>query len=136
MSLSKALIDTDILSYYLKGNEQVHLMVSEYLKSHETLVFSEITYFEILAGLEYRSAHKQKAKFLKFTEKCSILKLNNLSIKMSAVKYSELRRQGIQIGTPDLLIAGQAIVNDLQLITNNLKHYAPISDLAVMNWNS
>ncbi len=134
--MHKALIDTDILSYYLKGNENVKSKVDQYLGHYSTLTFSEITYYEILAGLEYRKATKQIESFLLFAENCSVIRITEQSIKVSANKYGELRRKGIQIGTPDLLIAGQAITNELELISNNIKHYSSISGLKLGNWNS
>ena len=132
--MKKALIDTDILSYFLTGHKKVTSYFEEYLVEYETLTFSEITYFEILAGLQYKKATKQIRAFEKFVLKCTILKLTKESLKISAKVYGELRRSGIQIGTPDLLIAGLAIQNKLELITNNEKHYQSIKGLKIKNW--
>jgi len=132
--LEKALIDTDILSYFLNGDEKVTAMVQEYLVHYDKLLFSQITYFEILAGLEYKQASRQISKFELFASKCSILTLTENSLNVSAKVYGELRRKGIQIGTPDLLIAGIAIDRNLILITNNDKHYLPIDRLTLKNW--
>ena len=52
--MQETLIDTDIISYYLKGNKKVITKVIEYLKEYPTLNISSITYFEILGGLEYK----------------------------------------------------------------------------------
>jgi predicted nucleic acid-binding protein len=132
--LEKALIDTDILSYFLNGDEKVTAMVQEYLVHYNKLLFSQISYFEILAGLEYKKASRQISKFKLFASKCSILTLTENSLKVSAKVYGELRRAGIQIGTPDLLIAGIAIDRNLILITNNDKHFQPIDRLTLKNW--
>jgi len=132
--LDKALIDTDILSYFLNGEKNVTAKVQEYLVHNDKLLFSQITYFEILAGLEYKQASKQISKFELFALKCSILALTENSLKESAKIYGELRRKGIQIGTPDLLIAGIAIDRNLILITNNDGHYQPIDKLTIVNW--
>ena len=45
-----------------------------------------------------------------------------------------LIKKGNPIGTPDLLIAGIAIENNFELITNNQKHYQPIKELVTNNW--
>jgi tRNA(fMet)-specific endonuclease VapC len=132
--LDKALIDTDILSYFLNGDEKVTAKVQEYLVHYNKLLFSQITYFEILAGLEYKQASKQISKFELFASKCSILTLTENSLIVSAKVYGELRRNGIQIGTPDLLIAGIAIDRNLNLVTNNDKHYRSIDRLTLINW--
>jgi predicted nucleic acid-binding protein len=132
--LDKALIDTDILSYFLNGDKKVTANVQEYLVHYDKLLFSQITYFEILAGLEYKQASRQISKFQLFASKCSILSLSENSLNVSAKVYGELRRKGIQIGTPDLLIAGIAIDQNLILVTNNDKHYRPIERLTLIKW--
>ena len=132
--MNKAILDTDILSYFLKGDKQVLERAEIYLAEHDNLAFTEITYFEILAGLEFKQAKSQKTKFGLFSDKCLIYKLTEYSIRISAKIYGELRRSGIQMGTPDLLIAGIAIENDLILISNNIKDYRSIKDLSVETW--
>lgn len=130
------LIDTDILSFYLKGNQKVIKNFQDYLSENNSagINISEITYFEILAGLEYRNAAKQIEMFEKFILKCNVIKLSTLSIRFSAIQYGKLRRKGIIIGTPDLLIAGIALANDYILVTNNQKHFKPIDRLDTTNW--
>jgi len=134
--MKECLIDTDILSYYLKGNENVIKNVKNYLGQGDfsRLSISEISYFEILAGLEFRNASRQIHVFESFIEKCKIIKLSIPSIKISANEYGILRKKGINIGTPDLLIAGIAIENNLKLVTNNEKHFKEISKLEILNW--
>jgi predicted nucleic acid-binding protein len=118
----------------LNGDPGINEKVQEYLSMHDRLTLSDITYFEILAGLEFKEANKQIEAFELFVSKCRLLHLTSDSIRISAKIYGDLRRKGIQIGTPDLLIAGIAIEHSFQLITNNEKHYQPISQLSVDNW--
>lgn len=106
-----------------------------YLKEYAKITISEITYFEILAGLTFKQASRQIEEFERFISTCIILKLSTSSIKISAKIYSELREKGITIGTADLLISGIALVSNLTLVTNNQKHYQPISELTTSNWN-
>ena len=56
--MKETLLDTDILSYYLKGDTDVDKKVKEYLKKSPTLVISKITQYEILSGLEYKKANR------------------------------------------------------------------------------
>jgi len=133
--LNRSLIDTDILSYFLKGNNSVAGNFELYLKEYPKITISEITYFEILSGLTFKKANKQIEGFEAFVSTCEILKLSTTSLRTSANIYSELREKGITIGTADLLIAGTALANSLTLVTNNRKHYEPISELSTSNWN-
>ena len=134
--MNECLIDTDILSFYMKGDESVRSQVEEYLFAgdFDQLTISEITYYEIRAGLEHKQARKQIRQFEDFAANCKIVKLTKSSLDVSANRYGKLRRRGIEIGTPDLLIAGIAIDHDLTLVTNNLKHYRPIEGLKLANW--
>jgi tRNA(fMet)-specific endonuclease VapC len=133
--LNQSLVDTDILSYFLKGNNLVVGNLELYLKQYPKITISEITYFEILSGLTFKKANKQIHGFEAFVSTCEILKLSTSSLRMSANIYAELREKGIKIGTADLLIDGTALANGLTLVTNNQKHYEPISDLSTSNWN-
>ena len=56
--MKEAIIDTDILSYYLKGDIQVIKRLAQYLQEHPQLNISIITQFEILGGLEYKKANR------------------------------------------------------------------------------
>ena len=104
--MKESLIDTDILSYYFRNDLNVVENVQVYLQEHSKLNISIITYYEILAGLEYKKAYRKLIEFESFIKKNRIIQLSYKSIKISAIKYGELRRKGVEIGTSDLLIAG------------------------------
>lgn len=132
--MKRALIDTDVLSYFFKGDMQIIRRVRDYLNEYPGLTISIITKYEILSGLEYKNARQQIDAFEKFLENCEIVNLSDESIRISARNYGLLRRRGVTIGASDLLIAGIAIENDWQLITNNDKHFAAIDGLQIDNW--
>ncbi|MBN2891200.1 MAG: type II toxin-antitoxin system VapC family toxin [Bacteroidales bacterium] len=133
--MKKALIDTDIISYFLKDNTTVVRHVENYLNEFEVLNISIVTYYEILNGLMFKDAKKQLESFKNFAKNCNIINLSPKSVHISAEIYSNLRRTGQVISHTDVLIAGIAIVNDLTLITNNISHFSRISELNVDNWN-
>jgi len=132
--MKKALLDTDILSYFLKGDKLIEEKAEAYLKLYGKLIISTITYYEILGGLEYKEAKKQIQRFELFSQKCDILNLSFISLKHSAKVFGDLKRNGITIGTADILIAGIALEHHLQLVTNNEKHYGDIEGLELINW--
>ncbi len=51
----------------------------------------------------------------------------------SAEIYTDLRKKGKEIGHTDTLIAGIAIANNLQLVTNNTDHFEQIKNLEIDN---
>ena len=56
------------------------------------------------------------------------------SAKISAELYSDLRQSGNNVDDIDLLIAGIAIENEMNLVTNNEKHFEKIPGLKIANW--
>ena len=132
--MKETLIDTDIFSYFLKGNTDVVKQILKYLKHYPVLNISSITYYEILSGLEYKNAKEQINDFEKLMSRCKIISTDIDSIKISAKEYGKLRRKGITIGTSDLLIAGITLKNGYILATNNMKHFKHIDGLKLINW--
>ncbi|KOF03964.1 twitching motility protein PilT [Roseivirga seohaensis subsp. aquiponti] len=132
--MTECLVDTDILSFYFRGEPNVFREFTEHLKEYDQINVSIITYFEIIGGLKFKNAQKQLNDFEEFVSNNTIIHLSEESARISGGKYAELRQSGITIGTSDLLIAGIAIENDLTLVTNNEKHYAPINGLNIENW--
>lgn len=125
--MEASILDTDTLSYFLKGDEAVAKKVIQYLGEYEKILITIITYYEINSGLEYKEANKQLQRFKEFVnENCEVINLTEKSVEISSFEYGELRRNGETIGTSDLLIAGIAIEKGLTLITNNTRHYKPI----------
>lgn len=132
--MKPVLVDTDILSYFLKGNEKVFLRFQEYLRDFDHINISIITYYEIASGLTFKSAEKQLRIFEEFCSSSAIINLSKDSIKMSAEIYANQRKKGEAVDDIDILIAGIAISNDMVLITNNTKHFGKIDGLEIDNW--
>lgn len=132
--MKQVLLDTDILSEFLRGNQRVAQAMDIYLAHYNYINFSIISYYEILNGLLYKDAHKQLERFEQFASYNKIIPLTLRSVRLSAEIQADLRSKGAAIGHTDTLIAGVAIAGDLQLITNNTDHFQRVAGLDVMNW--
>ncbi len=132
--MNRALIDTDILSYYFKGDEVVIENFRNYLEDFDLIEISLITYYEIVGGLLSKNALKQLVIFERFVTENLVLPLTEESAKISAELYSSLRQNGNLIDDIDLLIAGIAIENNMTLVTNNDNHFNRIPGLKIENW--
>lgn len=132
--MTEALVDTDILSFYFKGDTKVIARFTAYLKEFDQINISIITYYEILGGLSFKKAEKQIRDFKEFVANNTIIHISEESAKLFSDIYADLRQKGITIGISDILIAGVAIENGLTLVTNNEKHYDSIQGLLVENW--
>ena len=132
--MKPALIDTDILSEFLRGTDIVVENAKTYLEIYNSINFSIITYYEILNGLLYKDARKQLNRFSDFSKLNKILPLTLSATRQAAEIYANLRRKGQPIGHTDCLIAGIALTNNLQLVTNNTDHFTRIKGLEIVNW--
>ncbi len=129
-----ALVDTDILSEFLRGTEIVVDNAKKYLENYDSINFSIITYYEILNGLLYKDARKQLKRFSDFAELNKILPLTLSATRQAAEIHANLRKKGEPIGHTDCLIAGIALTNNLHLVTNNIDHFKRIEGLEIVNW--
>ena len=127
------MLDTDILSEFLRGNPKVINRVDEHLKEYGFISLSIITYCEILNGLLYKDARRQMARFEDFVALNKVIPLTLSMAKAAALIQSDLRKKGSEIGHTDTLIAGIAIISELQLVTNNTNHFKRIKGLEITN---
>ena len=132
--MKQSIVDTDILSEFLRGNPKVIAKVDEHLKEFGFISLSIITYYEILNGLLYKDAKKQMSKFEEFVSLNKVVPLTVRTVKISAKIQADLRKKGTVIGHTDTLIAGVAMASELQLVTNNTDHFKRIKGLEIANW--
>lgn len=132
--MKPSMLDTDVLSEFLRGNSKVIAKVDEHLREFGFISLSIITYYEILNGLLYKHARKQLTKFEDFVELNKVIPLTLRTAKISATIQADLRKKGTEIGHTDTLIAGIAIASEMQLITNNTDHFKRIKGLEIANW--
>ena len=132
--MKPSMLDTDILSEFLRRNPSVVAKVDEHLRKYGAISLSIITYYEIMNGLLYKDAKKQFKRFNNFVKQNKVIPLTLRSAKKSAELFAELRKKGKEIGHTDTIIAGIAMTNKLQLITNNTNHFNRIKGLEIDNW--
>ena len=73
--MKSSMLDTDILSEFLRGNPKVIAKVDEYVNEYGFVILSIITYYEILNGLLYKDARKQLERFENFIELNKVIPL-------------------------------------------------------------
>jgi tRNA(fMet)-specific endonuclease VapC len=132
--IKPSILDTDILSEFLRGNQNVINKVDEHVNEYGFISLSIITYYEILNGLLYKDARKQLTRFEEFVELNKVVPLTLRMAKEAASIQADLRKKGLEIGHTDTLIAGIAITSSLQLVTNNTDHFNRIAGLDIANW--
>ncbi|MEM7534758.1 MAG: type II toxin-antitoxin system VapC family toxin [Chloroflexota bacterium] len=132
-----SLIDTDILSYMLKGMEPAQSQSQIYFQKHKKFTISTLTYYESLRGYKASNATRRLKTFHHFLRRVELLDVDKTILDKAAEIYAYMKPRGILPGEIDVIIGATAIVHDLWLITNNTSHYQPISDefdLKLSNW--
>ncbi len=133
--MKPALIDTNIVSMFLRGHSRVKDRFAEYVEEHGKVNFSIITVYEALSGLKHRDAKKQMTAFKALVDASEIWPLTEQSVEVSAEMYSTPRKNGQTVDDIDLLIAGIAAANGFVIVTNNRKHFDRIEEIAVEDWS-
>jgi tRNA(fMet)-specific endonuclease VapC len=132
--MKKALLDTNIIVAFLKGNPVVVEKVGQYINEHETLTVSIISYYEILRGLKSVGSKKKLQAFERFISDCEVKELGRSVAERAADIYVELKPRGELIEDADILVAATAMDKGLVVVTDNEKHFRRIKGLEVENW--
>lgn len=128
------MLDTDISSYVMKrANEQL-------LKKLRTVAVNDvcisvITKSELLYGVELSPRRAQDQAALKaFLNYVEVLNFPDEAADHYAKIRADLKSRGAMIEGNDLFIAAHARSLGLTLITNNIREFSRVRDLALENW--
>jgi len=135
----KVILDTDILSEYLKGqNAAVAARAAAYAKEHGVFAFTSVTVFEIVYGLELKQASTQLAKVLAWLDLNEEITPNATDYRSAAAIKAAARKQGCVVELSDCLIAAIAVRLDRPLVTGNTADFQAIQrtglKLVIENW--
>jgi tRNA(fMet)-specific endonuclease VapC len=137
--MDKALLDTDILSEVLKGRHpQVVARAEAYLRHHTVLTVSVVSVMEVVSGLQRMARWEQLERFWQALGEMEVWALDRESAVLAGRIDGDLWRAGQRIGRADPMVAAQAIVHGVVLVTGNVRHYARVVELGyplrVENW--
>jgi predicted nucleic acid-binding protein len=137
--MSKVLLDTDILSEYLKGHDKaVTGRAAEYARQHLVFTFTSVTVHEIVFGLEIKSASAQLQKAMAWLDQNEQITPTAEDYRESAIIKASARKQGAILELTDCLIAAVAIRLDVPLVTGNTHDFQMIqktgAKLKIQNW--
>ena len=128
------MLDTNICIYAIKNKPE---QVLEKLKQNLSngICISAITLAELQHGVEKSmNPEKNSMALLQFLSILDILPFDDLA----AVEYGKicayLQERGTPIGTMDMLIAAHAKIENLIIVTNNVREFERVPDLKIENW--
>ncbi len=125
------ILDTDTISYYLRGDENVR---KKFLLSRHKLASTTINYSELIFGLKKRDNKNLLPKVELIFDNIKIYDFDKNAARVFGILKALLSKDGTIVADMDLMIASIAISNDEVLISNNLKHFKKIEGLIVENW--
>ena len=127
------LLDTDTIIYIFKG----HVAVKKNLERHfhDPIKISVITLLELYYGA-YKSqkVSTNLAKIKALENSLEIIPLSKEIGEIFGLHKASLERDGAPLDDFDLILGSSALVHNLVLLTNNVKHFQRIEGLKIANW--
>ena len=130
-------LDTKLASAVMRGGRpDVEERMKVAFLRHGRLSLSSIVLMELTYGV-CKSQDPAKARraldgFMAMP--FEVLPVTEVDAARAGAIRADLSRQGLAIGGFDVLIAAQALVRDLTLVTNNVRAFARIEGLFVEDW--
>ena len=120
------IIDTDVLIWYLKGNQKAYTFVESQLGFN----ISVVTYIELVQGM--RNKHELNVFRNQFRNwNAKIIHINE-EISAKAMFYIERNYLSHSLQLADALIGATGLDHGMPIATGNDKHYKVISELEVI----
>jgi len=124
-------LDTDTISYYLRGSQSVK---DKFLEYQYELASTTINYAELMYGLKKRDNKKYLPKVELIFDNIKIYDFDKKSATVFSTLKANMQIKGIVVADMDLMIASIALANGEKLISNNLKHFSKIELLDLESW--
>jgi len=126
------LIDTDIVSWYLKGNGRVG---NRFLQYTGRLHISVATLAELATWTNRANASaKRKQGLVDLLQDVVVLDATREIALRYGREEARLMDKGLAATEFDLLIAATALTHDLVLVTHNVRDFQVIPDLMIVDW--
>jgi predicted nucleic acid-binding protein len=119
------LIDTDVLIWYMRGNEKAY----QFVENSNNFFISVVTYMELVQGLRNKKELNHLRKALHGWNAQLLYVSEEISAK--AVFYVEQHFLSHSMQLADALIGATAIAYGFPLLTGNDKHYKVMKDLEI-----
>jgi predicted nucleic acid-binding protein len=119
------IIDTDVLIWYMKGNEKAY----EIIEKSNTFFISVVTYIELVQGMRNKKELNNLRKALRGWN-AQILYISE-EVSAKAMFYVEQHFLSHSIQLADALIGATAITYGFPILTANDKHYKAMKNIQI-----
>jgi tRNA(fMet)-specific endonuclease VapC len=132
--MHRCLLDTDVLSWYLRGHAPVVQRVMEYLQRYPQLELSVMSYYELRRGLVRIGVRRRIEQLEAFVQRCQVWEVSQEVAQVAAEIAGELAARGERLDDADVLIGATARMLGIGVATGNVRHFSRIEGLAVEDW--
>lgn len=119
------IIDTDVLIWYMKGNEKAYKVV----ENSTNFSISVVTYMELVQGMRNKNELNILRRALQGWNTKILYISEEVSVK--AMFFVEQHYLSHSIQLADALIGATAISHGLPILTGNDKHYKILKDIQI-----
>lgn len=119
------LVDTDVLIWYLKGNNNAR----QEIEALSGFFISVVTYIELVKGMRNKQELIALRRALRFWNAKVLYISEDISAK--ALFYVEHHYLSHSMQLADALISATAVANGLDIFTGNVKHYQVLKDISI-----
>jgi len=126
------LLDTNNCIHYFKGQFDLKDKIEKI--GFQKFAISEITLAELIYGAEKSQKKLENIKVVEnFAEKITIIPIFD-SIRIYGKEKARLKLKGTIMSDLDLFIGATAIVNDMILVTRNVREFERMENIKIENW--
>lgn len=137
--MDRCILDTDILSEYLKGHNSVVIgHAAQYAHRHVVFSFTSVTIYELVYGLEVKGASAQLQRVLPWLRQNDEIVPAGEDYRAAASIRAKATQQGAPLELTDCLIAAVALRLGCPVVTGNTDDFRAIQrtgvKLVIYNW--
>lgn len=129
----KLLLDTNVISYALRGREAVVSNFSAALADNAAFLLSEVVDYELRRYLLLKKARRQLVRYEELVANWERTRLDPGLWRTAAAEWAGLHARGWSIEDRDLLIAVTAMKEDALLVTANVRHFERL-EVQTQDW--
>ena len=118
-------IDTDVIIWYMKGNEKAYKAI----ENSKNFFISVVTYMELVQGMRNKNELNNLRRALHVWNSKIIYISEEISVK--AMFFVEQHYLSHSIQLADALIGATTIAYGLPILTSNYKHYKILKDVQI-----
>ena len=116
-------LDSSFLVDFFRNSTNEVERYKKFVSSGERIFLPSVVVMELFLGVKKRGNLAVEKKINYFFEHIDVLDFNKRSALLSGEILATLEKKGEVVDFRDVMIASVCIANDIELLTNNIKHF-------------